>query len=70
MRNAIGARSLAALRAASRSGRPKLGRDLHLHAGMRFWEQEALADATEDGAQRGFQIALHAIGNEAQTPAL
>jgi hypothetical protein len=65
MRNVLGGRSLAALRAASRNGRPKLGRDLHLHAGMRFWEQDALAGAVEHGAQRGFQIALHAIGNEA-----
>jgi predicted amidohydrolase YtcJ len=65
MRNVLGGRGLAALRAASRSGRPRLGRDLHLHAGMRFWERDALAGAVEHGAQRGFQIALHAIGNEA-----
>ena len=64
-KNVLGGRGLAALRAATRSGRPKLGRDLHLHAGMRFWEQDALVGAVEHGAERGFQIALHAIGNEA-----
>jgi predicted amidohydrolase YtcJ len=70
VKNVLGGRSLAAVRAASRSGRPKLGRDLHLHAGMRFWEKDALAGAIEHGAQRGFQIALHAIGNEAIDVAL
>jgi predicted amidohydrolase YtcJ len=65
IRNVIGGGGLAVLRAASRSGRPRLGRDLHLHAGMRFWHREALADAVATGAQHGFQIALHAIGNEA-----
>ncbi len=65
LKNALGGGGLAVLRAASRSGRPRLGRDLHLHAGMRFWHQDALSDAVDRGAQRGFQIALHAIGNEA-----
>jgi predicted amidohydrolase YtcJ len=65
VKNVIGGGGLAVLRAASRSGRPRLGRDLHLHAGMRFWHREALADAVSTGAQHGFQIALHAIGNEA-----
>ena len=65
LKNALGGGGLAVLRAASRSGRPRLGRDLHLHAGMRFWQRDALSDAVRRGAQRGFQIALHAIGNEA-----
>ncbi len=65
LKNVLGGGGLAVLRAASRSGRPRLGRDLHLHAGMRFWHRDALADAVGQGAQRGFQIALHAIGNEA-----
>ena len=65
LRNVLGGGGLAVLRAASRSGRPRVGRDLHLHAGMRFWHRDALADAVGHGAQRGFQIALHAIGNEA-----
>jgi hypothetical protein len=65
LKNVLGGGGLAVLRAASRSGRPRLGRDLHLHAGMRFWHQDALAGAVGQGAQRGFQIALHAIGNEA-----
>jgi predicted amidohydrolase YtcJ len=65
VRNVIGGGGLAVLRAASRSGRPRVGRDLHLHAGMRFWHAEALADAVNAGARRGFQVALHAIGNEA-----
>ena len=65
LKNALGGGGLAVLRAASRSGRPRLGRDLHLHAGMRFWQRDALSDAVQRGAQRGFQIALHAIGNEA-----
>jgi predicted amidohydrolase YtcJ len=70
VRNAIGGGGLAVLRAASRSGRPRLGRDLHVHAGMRFWHQDELIRATGHGAERGFQIALHAIGNEAVTMAL
>jgi predicted amidohydrolase YtcJ len=37
---------------------------------MRFWHQEALVDAVGQGAERGFQIALHAIGNEAVDVAL
>ncbi len=65
LRNVLGGGGLAVLRAASRSGRPKLSRDLHLHAGMRFWHQDALAGAVGQGAERGFQVALHAIGNEA-----
>jgi predicted amidohydrolase YtcJ len=65
LRNVIGGGGLAVLRAAARSGRPRLGRDLHLHAGMRFWHREELSDAVAHGAERGFQIALHAIGNEA-----
>jgi predicted amidohydrolase YtcJ len=70
LKNVLGGGGLAVLRAASRSGRPRLGRDLHLHAGMRFWQQDALVDAVAHGAQRGFQIALHAIGNEAIEQAL
>jgi predicted amidohydrolase YtcJ len=70
VKNVLGGGGLAVLRAASRSGRPRLGRDLHLHAGMRFWHQEALVDAVGQGAERGFQIALHAIGNEAVDVAL
>ena len=69
IKNVLGG-GLAVLRAASRSGRPQLGRDLHLHAGMRFWHRDALADAVGTGAERGFQIALHAIGNEATDMAL
>jgi hypothetical protein len=70
LKNVLGGGGLAVVRAASRSGRPRLGRDLHLHAGMRFWHRDALADAVGTGAQRGFQIALHAIGNEAIDMAL
>lgn len=70
LKNVLGGGGLAVLRAASRSGRPQLGGDLHLHAGMRFWHRDALADAVGAGAQRGFQIALHAIGNEAIDMAL
>lgn len=65
LKNVLGGGGLAVLRAASRSGRPRLGRDLHLHAGMRFWPRDALVDAVGHGSRRGFQIALHAIGNEA-----
>jgi predicted amidohydrolase YtcJ len=65
LRNTLGGGGLAVLRAASRSGRPRVGRDLHVHGGMRFWHRDALADAVGHGARRGFQIALHAIGNEA-----
>jgi hypothetical protein len=65
LKNTLGGGGLAVLRAASRSGRPRVGRDLHLHGGMRFWHRDALAEAVGRGARRGFQIALHAIGNEA-----
>jgi predicted amidohydrolase YtcJ len=70
LKNVITGGGLAVLRAASRSGRPQLGRDLHLHAGMRFWHRDELTGATRHGAERGFQIALHAIGNEAIDMAL
>jgi predicted amidohydrolase YtcJ len=70
LKNVLSGHGLSVLRAASRSGRPQLGRDLHLHAGMRFWHRDALASAVGHGAERGFQIALHAIGNEAIDMAL
>lgn len=67
---AAGGAGLAALRAIARTGRIRRGGDGHLHRGMLFWEQEALDAALRRGADRGFQVAQHAIGNEAVAVAL
>ena len=57
---------LAALRFASQlSFRPHLGPDHKLHQGMLFWDRAALRDAVARAGAAGFQVAQHAIGNEA-----
>ena len=67
---AAGGEGLAALRAIARMGRIRHGADGHFHRGMLFWDQETLDAAVRRGAERGFQIAQHAIGNEAVALAL
>jgi hypothetical protein len=67
---AAGGAGLAGLRAIARMGRIRLGADGHLHRGMLFWDQETLDATVRRGAERGFQIAQHAIGNEAVAVAL
>ena len=65
MRRAIGGGGLAAVRAASRRSRLRRGPDGLLHQGILFWEQDALDSAVRAAAERGFQVAQHALGNEA-----
>jgi predicted amidohydrolase YtcJ len=64
-RRAIGSGALAAVRAAVRPSGFRRGPDGLLHQGILFWEQEALDSAVRAAAERGFQVAQHAIGNEA-----
>src|SRR5205085_1819392 len=66
---AVGGAGLAAVRAATK--RPlHRGRDGLLHVGILFWQQEALDAAVMEAGRRGFQVAQHAIGNEAISVAL
>jgi predicted amidohydrolase YtcJ len=65
IRRAIGGDGLAAIRAASRRSGFRRGPDGLLHLGILFWEQDALDSAVGAAAERGFQVAQHAIGNEA-----
>jgi predicted amidohydrolase YtcJ len=67
---AAGGGGLAALRAMARMGRVRHGTDGLFHRGMLFWDQERLDATLRRGAERGFQIAQHAIGNEAVALAL
>lgn len=70
LRKAATGAGLAALRAAARKQIPRRGPDGLLQLGMLFWEQETLDRAVAQGAERGLQIAQHAIGNEAVSRAL
>ena len=66
---AVGGAGLAAVRAATK--RPlHPGRDGLLHAGILFWQQDALDAAVVEAGRRGFQVAQHAVGNEAIAAAL
>jgi predicted amidohydrolase YtcJ len=67
---AAGGAGLSAMRALARTGRLRRGHDGLLHRGMLFWDQETLDATVRRGAERGFQIAQHAIGNEAVAVAL
>jgi predicted amidohydrolase YtcJ len=64
-RDALGGGGLAALRAASRAGAMKPGRDGRLHRGMLMWDAEGLRATVSRAAEREFQVAQHAVGNEA-----
>lgn len=48
----------------------RLGRDLRLHAGLRLLTGEAARRLTRDAVDRGFSLAIHAMGNEAIDDAL
>ena len=64
LRSAVGGEALAALRQ-SAALRWERGRDGRMHAGMLFWDQDALNAAVRAAAAAGLQVAQHAIGNEA-----
>jgi hypothetical protein len=70
LRSAIGGGGLAAVRAARQRSALRRGPDGLLHQGVLFWEQDALDSAVRAAAERGFQVAQHAIGNEAVSIAL
>jgi predicted amidohydrolase YtcJ len=65
LRRALGGAGIAAVRAAIQ--RPSLhrGPDGLLHQGILFWDQDPLDAAVQQAAARGFQVAQHAVGNEA-----
>jgi predicted amidohydrolase YtcJ len=65
LRRAIGGGGLAAVRAARQQSGYRRGPDGLLHRGILFWEQDALDSAVRSAAERGLQVAQHAIGNEA-----
>jgi len=65
VRRAIGGAGLAAVRAASQRSRFRRGPDGLLHQGILFWDQDALASSVRSAAEHGFQVAQHAVGNEA-----
>jgi hypothetical protein len=65
LRRAIGGAGLAAVRAASQRPSFRRGPDGLLHQGILFWDQDALDSTVHRAAERGFQVAQHAVGNEA-----
>jgi predicted amidohydrolase YtcJ len=65
LRRAIGGGGLATVRAASQRPRFRRGPDGLLHQGILFWDQDALNSGVHTAAERGFQVAQHAVGNEA-----
>lgn len=67
---AAGGGGLALLRAATQRARFRRGPDGLLHGGILFWKQEELDAAVARAAERGFQVAQHAVGNEAVASAL
>jgi predicted amidohydrolase YtcJ len=70
VRNAVGGGGLAAIRAVTDVGILRRGGEGLLHRGMLFWRQDELDRAVGEAAERGFQVAQHAIGNEAIAVAL
>jgi len=65
VRRAIGGAGFAAIRAASRRFGFRRGPDGLLHQGILFWDQDTLDSTVAAAAERGFQVAQHAVGNEA-----
>jgi predicted amidohydrolase YtcJ len=65
LRRAIGGAGLAAVRAAVQRSSVRRGPDGLLHQGILFWDQDALDSAVHRAGERGFQVAQHAVGNEA-----
>jgi len=70
VRAAVGGARLAAIRAAIDAGAMRLAKDGLLHRGMLFWDQDRLDRAVGAAAERGLQVAQHAVGNEAISVAL
>jgi predicted amidohydrolase YtcJ len=70
VKDAIGGAGLGAIRAVIDSGSMRLGKDGLLHHGMLFWDQDQLDRAVGAAAERGLQVAQHAVGNEAISVAL
>jgi predicted amidohydrolase YtcJ len=66
----VGGAGLAAIRAVIDAGAMRPGKDGLLHRGMLFWEGDRLDRAVGAAVERGFQVAQHAIGNEAISLAL
>ena len=64
LRATVGGEGLAALRASADLNWSR-GEDGHFHAGVLFWEQDALNAAVRAAAASGLQVAQHAIGNAA-----
>jgi predicted amidohydrolase YtcJ len=62
---AIGGAGFRAIRAATARPSVRRGPDGLLHQGILFWDQDALDAAVHQAAERGFQVAQHAVGNEA-----
>jgi predicted amidohydrolase YtcJ len=70
LRNVVAGAGISVLRQAVREGRPHLGRDAHVHRGVSFWEQAELDRTIRHAAERGFQVAQHALGNQASEAAV
>jgi predicted amidohydrolase YtcJ len=67
----IATRSLAPVRAAMRGGGLRLGSDLKMRSGLRFYPDDAAALAlVERAVERGFTLAIHAMGNDAVDQAI
>jgi predicted amidohydrolase YtcJ len=70
VRRAAGGAGLAAIRAAIDAGAMRLAKDGLLHRGLLFWDQDRLNQAVGAAAERGLQVAQHAVGNKAISVAL
>lgn len=66
---AVASRSLAAFRGAH-DARPRLGRDFAVRTGMQLLSPAEGRRLAEDACERGFSIAIHAIGNAAVDQAI
>ena len=67
----IATRSLAPMRAAMRGGGLRLNADLRLRSGLRYYPDDAAAIAlVERAVERGFTLAIHAMGNDAVDQAI
>lgn len=65
MAKMVGGAGLAVIREVVSSGMMRRGDGGLLRRGMLFWDRDELSRAVGRGAERGLQIAQHAIGNEA-----
>jgi predicted amidohydrolase YtcJ len=65
LRRATGGAGFGAVRAATPRSTLRRGPDGLLHQGILFWDQESLDSTVHRAAEQGFQLAQHAVGNEA-----